>query len=368
MASLLLAFPVSLIAAEEPAFRVKIEDPKPEEKNRIGISYRMGFNITAQFRNVGNLGGGPGARRGPGPATGGDIDRIYDDGYNRVDASGNKDGLTWFWGYRNASQIPGNDTVVMHRAAAAPIDSKTIDSDPQHGFELTYNRELGRSEKRDWRWGLEGAFGWTDVDIQDHRPLAGGVRTIADAYRLGGVDPSHNLIPAGAATPPPYMVAGGGTFHPGTAGGPGPLIEDSPTRTILGSPNGSLVLGSREFEADLFTWRVGPYLEIPIDEQWTMALSMGAAVGLLDGEFSYKQVVSTPGATRFQSGSGSKTDVLVGGFISGTIRYAINEQWSAFAGGQYLGLTEYRSRVQGQQIVLDLARTAFFTLGVAYSF
>ena len=59
---------------------------------------------------------------------------FYDDGYNRVDTSGNRDGLTWFWGYENASQVPGNDTVVMHSATATAIDSGTLDNDPQHGF------------------------------------------------------------------------------------------------------------------------------------------------------------------------------------------------------------------------------------------
>lgn len=41
----------------------------------------------------------------PGPATGGGIDRMYDDGFVRVDAAGNPGGYTWFWGYQDAAQI-----------------------------------------------------------------------------------------------------------------------------------------------------------------------------------------------------------------------------------------------------------------------
>lgn len=44
----------------------------------------------------------------PGPATGGVIDRFYDDGFVRVDAAGNPGGYTWFWGYQDAAQIQGS--------------------------------------------------------------------------------------------------------------------------------------------------------------------------------------------------------------------------------------------------------------------
>lgn len=41
----------------------------------------------------------------PGPASGGSVDRLYDDGFVRVDATGNPGGYTWFWGFEDASQI-----------------------------------------------------------------------------------------------------------------------------------------------------------------------------------------------------------------------------------------------------------------------
>jgi len=345
LAALLLAPGISVVAADDPARRVTLEDPIPVDKNRVGLSYRAAFNITARFKNVGNVGGGG---RGPGPATGGDIDRFYDDGYNRVDISGNKDGLTWFWGYQNASQVPGNDTLVMHSSSPTAVNTKPIDDDPQNGFELTYSRELGRSEKKDWRWGVEAGAGWSDINIRDDRPLASGVRTIADAYNLGGV------------VPPPG--------HSGTFEGPGPLIEDRPNRTITTSPSGSVILGARQFDADLFTLRFGPYLEIPIDDRFTFSLSVGPAVGFINGEFKFNQQVSTGGTSKRQTGSGSESDVLWGGFAAATIRYAINDRWSAFVGGQYLGLTDYHAKAGGQEIELTLGRTALFTLGVGYTF
>jgi len=368
LAALLLAPLVPAVAQDDPVLRVKLEEPQPVNKNRFGLSYRMSFNIAAEFKNVGGVGsGGGGGARGPGPKTGAGIDRFYDDGYNRVDISGNKDGLTWFWGYRNSSQIQ-DDTVVMQSRVAKPIDASSRDDDPQHGMELTYNRELGVCQKTGWRWGVEAALGWTDIDIRDNRPLAGGVRIISDAYDLGGVDPQYNQIPPGSDTPPPVNV-NGTPLNPGSYTGPGSLIDDSPDRSISSLRNGTRITGSRQFDADFWTYRLGPYVDMPIDDHWTFSFSAGAVVGVVDGEFSYRQTVATTGgSTRYQSGSGSNTDVVYGGYLSAVIRYAINENWGLFLGGQYLGLTSYDAKAGNQKIEIDFATTAHANMGVSFSF
>ena len=355
MAALLCAPVTPLLAAE--AALPKLEEPTPLNKNRFGVSYRAGYNITAQFKNVGNV-KNPATGRDPGPATGGGVDRFYDDGYNRVDISGNKDGLTWFWGHKNlpGQVVPGNDTVVMHSTTASPITSKPVGSDPEHGFEVTYNRELGRSEKSGRSWGLEFGVGWTDLEINDHRRLTGGRRTISDAFGREGVNP--NVEPTSAQFP----------GHAGNYEGPNALIEDNPTRSISYSRNGSQVTGARQFDADLFSFRLGPYLDLPIDTNWTFSISAGLALGVIDGQFHFDQRVTT-GVTTRQIGTGGNTDVLLGGFASASLRYAINDRWSLFASGQYLGLADrYSATARGQRIELDLTRTVFLALGVSYSF
>src|SRR5262245_15042703 len=118
-----------------------LESGTNQPLNRFGLSYRAGFNITAKFKNL----AGFSRLNNPGPATGG-ADHFYDDGYNRVDSSGNANGLTWFWGYQNASQVPGDGFLYMHSVSSAQASaSKDKDGDPQHGLELTYNRQLGRA-------------------------------------------------------------------------------------------------------------------------------------------------------------------------------------------------------------------------------
>jgi hypothetical protein len=51
----------------------------------------------------------------PGPATGGGINRCYDDGYVRVDITGNADSYTSYWGYQNSSQIQSGFLVFYSR-------------------------------------------------------------------------------------------------------------------------------------------------------------------------------------------------------------------------------------------------------------
>src|SRR4030095_15112566 len=63
---------------------VKLEPVENDTKNRIGIGYLMGLNISVDFRHLGGL-----ALSDPGPSTGSRFNRSYDDGYNRVDVSTN---------------------------------------------------------------------------------------------------------------------------------------------------------------------------------------------------------------------------------------------------------------------------------------
>src|SRR5881398_2810121 len=77
-----------------PAPLVNLDPASLEFKNRIGISYRMGLNITVDFKKLGGLG-----LSDPGAATGGAVNRNYDNRYNRVDSSGNANNQTWYWGY-----------------------------------------------------------------------------------------------------------------------------------------------------------------------------------------------------------------------------------------------------------------------------
>lgn len=285
----------------------------PPTKNRFGVGYRSGFNITGAFKRLGGLA----AQTDPGPPSG-RADRRYDDGYVLTD-SGENPGLTWNWGYENASQVPGDDTIQFHSSSASGTGaSRDNDDSPQHGLELTYNRYIGRIGERA-SWGFEAAFAYNNVTISDSRPVSFAVTRITDTYALNGVVPPE----------PPYN---------GTFSGPGPLISDSPSRTVETIANGAQVTGERAFEGDVFGFRVGPYIEVPLDQarKWNVSFSGGLAMAAIKSEFRYRESTTTPDAgTVNSSGSGRENDLMPGAYVGSNISYAINDGWSVFAGATW---------------------------------
>ena len=79
----------------------------------FGVSAGGAFNAKARFGSTADV--LPFAND-PGAATPG-TDHNYDDGYNRVDSSGNAGGMTSDWGYQNGSQYNAvNGTIRMNSA------------------------------------------------------------------------------------------------------------------------------------------------------------------------------------------------------------------------------------------------------------
>src|SRR5258708_9472304 len=229
-----------------------------ETLNKISLSYRMGLNITVDFKRLGGF-----AISDPGPATGSAVDRTYDNGsYNKVDKFNNALGYTHYWGYENANQlqqVPGLGTVMVMEATTSPNNgvSPGHQNDPQHGLELSYSRQLYRDNK--YRFGLEAAFGWTTLDIDDSQAVHTTVDHIVDEFVVpGGV----NVVPAA-----PYS----GTFQ-----GPGPVLESFPTNRITTiTPHDALVTGRRTVNSDIYTLRPGPYIQMPVYKKLSLTLSGG---------------------------------------------------------------------------------------------
>lgn len=309
--------------------------------NQFRVNGRLGFNISAKFKNL----GGFNSINRIGPASGGALDRFYNDGFVRVDGSGNDGGLTWFWGYKNQEQIQG-DTLLFHQASSPANGAVKKDEDPQPGFELSYARRLGRV----WRgaWGIQAAFGYTDLSIHDDRTLHGNALVLTDAYPLGGVVPP--LAP-----------------YAGSFSGPGPLIGDSPTR--LAAPGAARISGERKLDTQLYAWQLGPYLEIPLCRKFSLQLGGGLTLARVESDFSFTEsvrVVNAGAASR--SGHDSTGDFLVGGYAEAGFAYAINKRWTAFSGAQYQYLSDFSQSAAGKEAELDLSKTIYFVFGVGVTF
>jgi hypothetical protein len=317
---------------------------EPESANRISFNTRFLFNVRTSFENLGGL---P-FQTDPGPATAG-TDHIYDDGYNRVDASENEGGRTWFWGYDDSSQLPGNDTLVM-TSTMASSDATVRDEhdEPIFGFEFNYAREIRRIGSV--RWGVEAGTGYGSLAFSARGQLTGDAVQISDAYALNGV------VPPAA----PYR----GSFE-----GPGVLIGDSPARTISTLPGGTTTFGNWRINARLYGLRLGPYIEVPCSDRIHCSISAGAALALVDSDFIFEEVNSVPGrGSSTVTGSDSQAGWLAGGYVAARVSVALVDQLHGFAGLRYEHLGRFSQTANGREARIDLRDSMIGTLGISYAF
>jgi hypothetical protein len=320
-----------------------------DANDRISVSLRFGLNIHSKFEGIGNSS----IRRTPE----GDAYN-YDDGYVLTDDSGNFGGQTWYWGYDNASQVNTvNNTISFNRTTLAANNSSAgnaDDSGATPGFEIAYDRQLG--VKQDWhhlRYGLEAAFNYLPISIDENSTFGATASQQTDVY---GYTPG--------TTPPssPYQ----GSFN-----GPGFAINvpRTSTSTVL-IPNAT-VMSHDDFEANLWGFRLGPYLEFPSGEQerFTLSLSAGFAAGVLEANESWKQTITIPGnATLNNQGDGNNVHVLWGGYAALNADYQINKNWGVQGGAQFQDLGTYNQSFDGRQVSLDLNQSVFFLIGINYNF
>jgi len=181
------------------------------------------------------------------------------------------------------------------------------------------------------------------------------VNEITDTFSVpGGVF----VIPAA-----PYY----GTFE-----GPGPLISSDlgagdRVRTVIS--RATTITGHRELEANLYMIRVGPYFEYPLSEKFTAFGNVGLNLVIGDMDFSYTETVEFEGNVRAtRQDSGSETDFLVGLYAGMGISYAIDENWSVFAGAQFQTAGKSVSKEGGKEALLDMSKAIVVNIGVSYSF
>jgi hypothetical protein len=307
--------------------------------NHFGVDFRLGLNIKTKFTNLGSFAGTV-------PSASGGTDHNYGDGFVRLDSSGDRGGATWNWGYQNASQITGQDTLQLHTASSSGAETAGKD-DPRLGFEAHYARDVAHFGAG--RWGLKLALGFTDVQVRDSQALSGAASLVTDTYSLGGI------------TPPVAPYAG--SFN-----GPGPVIGDTPTRSVSTLPGGALITGNRKMDVWLYDLRLWPYLQLPLSQALSFQIGAGLAAGLVDSTFSFSDTTSTVAGRVQTIGSGQKTGSLVGFYGEAGLAYQLVERAALFAGGQFEYLGDFNQTVGSRGVQLDLRRSAYLVLGVRWDF
>lgn len=314
------------------------------KRNRISVSFKSTFNIEAEFVDPGSNF----ALSNPGPPTGSTEERTYDNGLNRVDITGNDHGGligTWFWDYTDPAQITGS-SIAMQSTTATASGSTTATDEPYLGFEMTYNRELG--SKGRVHYGIEGAFGFFNVSITDTSPLPGTTTMVTDTFSLnGGIPP---------------MAPTGFTFE-----GPGMVISSTPTRTTTVTP-GTGIAGVRSVDANVYGFRVGPYMDVDLGKDWYLTFSGGLAFAVVDSDFGLFETVSLPSGDALRAGSDGSTDWVLGGYVSGSVGYKLTENVALFVGGQYQALGDVSENIGGKEMILHMGGAVSGVAGVSVSF
>jgi hypothetical protein len=335
--------------------------------NKFGLSYRAAFNVGVKFKNLGGF--APVSAVNPGPDTGYQVNRTYEDGYNLVDDNNNSYGdlhATRNWGYLNAGQVvdtADSRFVAMHvTTSQGAVSTPDVGEDVSHGFEINYSREF--QDRGSWKWGIESAFGYMPVSVNDTRPLTATVNQLTHLFEVPLDEGTNERYVPDA----PY--AGSNS--------PGPLLGSEPTVSSQTYADGALISGNRRFDADIFGFKVGPYVEIPLTKKLSVNLSGGMALVFVSSDFSFAENVSLAGAvpyfgsnpTRNASGSDSESDLMLGGYLAGNLALKLDPNWTCFGGVQFQGAGSYNhsDSTTGKKAVLDLSQTVFATLGISYSF
>lgn len=323
---------------------------------RLDISYRAAFNISANFTGLGgftsmNTPGVPGST----PTTGGPgtVVRTYDDGFIGVDVSGNAGGTTTYWGYDNsAAQVVGGSVLMNNSSSPATASSGDVGNDPQNGIEVSYFQPLGGKDR--WHWGVEGAFNWTPINIQDSRTLAGEVVTVTHAYALNGVVPP--------VAPPAYV---------GPVNGPGaPQLStdamDAGTTTQAGA---ATISGFRKIDANFYGLRIGPYVKYDLFKRVSVDLSGGFSTGIVDSRFDYNDVATiTSLGSQTSAGSNRSCDWVYGGYVRGQVNIQLHKSAVVFAGAELNSLSDFTQSSGSAHAQINLGSAVYVTVGLGLSF
>jgi hypothetical protein len=322
---------------------------------QIRFSANTMFNVSASFR------GHPAA-----PLLSNSHDQSgaanYDNGYVGRDVSGDPNYST-YWGYNQSSQqiLSGGNVVGLNYERTTPLanaGSPRLDADPSVGGDLNLRREI--TKWGEVRFGLELGASYNKVDIKDSSSYYTTGQRTAYSYGLAAPMDASLFPPAG---------------YQGPFNGLGPIINPTPTtgQTAM-VPNAVLVSGTREVEADIFGFRLGPYIEMPLSKRFSASISAGALVALVHDHVNWSEnlAVNTATVSGYWTGSssvsGDSCGVTAGFYAGADVSFQMSENWSLFAGARFQDAGTYTHHLGDGEMNLNQGQTFSLELGVGYSF
>lgn len=310
---------------------------------RIGAL--VGFNFKGQFSTSGSSSGSSNPGGG-----GSGLDHVYDDGYVKLDASGNNGGLTWNWGYQNAEQWQGTKlnfhSVQSYETTAGGGGGGSVDGDAEVGMELAYGGKITRLWGGSLGW--EFGFGWMPIEIENKLSGSANVTRLVHQYEVGSI-----LLPQA-----PYQ----GSFN-----GPGPTISDFADE-LDPETVGADISGSQKLDLNLYSFRLGPTMQWQLHQRVSVLASVGAAFGIVGGGLKYNETLVFEDGTSNVSGKSSDTEFVYGGYIAGTFLFHIERNGDVYLGVQYMPMSSATFSGNGHEGKLDLTGALYISAGVNWPF
>lgn len=334
---------LALVAGALPAgAQITLPPLEFEETDRAGYFVRFAgralFNVRASVELQ------PGTPQTPGN---------YDNGFVLPDAGGTASGLTWNWGYEDAAQVQG-DSLNFERYSNLPRAGVFADEkdDPALGGEVLFGAEFGRFDvrTREWSWGVEIGYGYNPFKVSNTSTASGTVDYLAASHALNGI------VPPVA----PYS----GTFD-----GPGPVIDLNPSAPLQRSS-----AATTDFEgtlkSDLHAFKVGLWLDAPIAENWSVALSLGYSSILADSELRVYETfnISNPGIPAVEATDATVSDSgwRNGFYAQLRLNWQFSHQFGAFLGGDIQYNNRYEFTGAGRKVTLDFTGTYGAVAGLTF--
>lgn len=278
----------------------------------------------------------------PGPSTGGAVDRTYDDGFNRLDALGNPDNTTTYWGYQSDSQLGPDGLRLRQGGAAGNLGYDDVGDFVTPSANLEYRGSLGTAGSGDW--GILLSIGYQPIDADTRANVSTDATLLEDRFNLAGNLPGD--LPAA-----PYS----GLFESET----GPRIGTVPARTVSTVPGGRLLSGSWELSTDIIPVTGGLYFESQIAGRLNAVASAGILAAFVSGDFKYRETSTIAGDLPLTtSGDDSKSDVLLGGFVQLGLDWALWEKVSLVTSARWQPTQSFSQTVDGREAEIEFS-TAF---------
>lgn len=302
------------------------------------------LNTSVNFRGL----GGHSTSSQPGPATGGAIDRTYDNGYNRVDATGNADGTTVNYGYRTTSQLGASGVLLTAASADGSVSLDDAGAFLEPSANLEYRGSLGSWGESDW--GVLLGIGYQSVNQEVSGSFVTDANLIEDRFSLGTT--GREDLPAA-----PYS---------GTASGTAPRIGSEPNRTLRTAPGARMLTGNWNFNSELIPVTGGLYLEFQVAGRLNAIVSAGMLAAFVNSDLSYRET-STVGALPplTQEASDNSTDFILGGFAQLGFDWALWEDVSLVAGGRWQPSETFSQSVEGRTVEINF--TSAFAVHAGFS-